>query len=100
MMYRKAFILFLGLFWFVHPCLFGQEQMIADSLARIYNADTVKGRAKFELLVDLSFNEITDLKKSIQYAEELINLSQKAGNDTFLQNGYYLKGDKKRKLGQ
>ncbi|MEP7233393.1 MAG: ATP-binding protein [Ginsengibacter sp.] len=40
-----------------------------------------------------------DLGLSLKYAEELITLSQQAGNDKYLRAGYFIKGTKKRLLG-
>jgi signal transduction histidine kinase len=100
MCFRKAYSLLIGCFWFIGSSIFAQEQKIADSLARIYQQNTLTGKAKFELLVDLSFNETRDLKKGLKYAEELINLSERNRNDKYLRVGYFLKGTKKRMLGQ
>ncbi len=99
MMYRKAHILFVGCLWLLLPGGFAQQQRMADSLSHIYRQDTVSGVAKFKLLTDLSFNETRDLNKSLQYADELIRLSQQAANDTYLRAGYFLKGTKNRLQG-
>ncbi len=81
------------------PAAFAQEQKVADSLVRIYEQDTAKGTARLGLLLNLSFNEIGSYKQAIKYAEELISLSQQAGNDKYLSAGYSLKGTKERLLG-
>jgi two-component system NtrC family sensor kinase len=75
-----------------------QEQKIADSLELIYRKNTLHDTAKLELLKALSYNEM-HLKKSLQYAEELISVSQKLNNDKYLRSGYFLKGTKERMLG-
>jgi tetratricopeptide (TPR) repeat protein len=99
MFHRKACSLLIGCFWFIISAGFAQEQKIADSLARIYQQDTLTGIAKFELLTDLSFNEVKDLKKGLKYAEELISLAGKTGDNKYLRSGYFLKGNKERSLG-
>lgn len=99
MSYSKARLLLIGCICFIIGGVSGQEQKIADSLARIYQQNSVTGMAKFELLRDLSFNEIKDLKKGLKYAEELISLSKQSGNNIFLRAGYFLKGTKERLLG-
>ena len=81
-----------------HTC-FGQDQKLADSLVKIYQKDTLRGTAQFQLLVDLSFNEVRNLELALQYAEELISLSRAAGNYLYLSKGYYQKGNKKRLSG-
>jgi len=97
----KAYYLLIGFFIFTIHAVFGQEQKIADSLAKIYKenklADT--DTAKLRLLRNLSFNEVNDLKLALQYAEELIILSKKLGNNYYLHIGYFQKGNIKRLLG-
>lgn len=96
---EKAYYFLIGfLFFMIHPAS-GQDQKLADSLARIYKEDTIEGVAKLELLRNLSFNERKDLKLGLQYAEELISLSKQEGNNLYLHRGYFQKGDKKRLLG-
>lgn len=99
MIYTKAYFLLLACFWLIGHRAIAQEQKIADSLTSIYKQDTVTGIAKFELLTDLSFHEVRDLEKGLLYAEELIRLSIQAGNSKYLRVGYFLKGTKKRLLG-
>lgn len=95
----KAYYLIVGFFcispWFVSA----QDKRLADSLLSIYQKDTLKGEAKLELLRNLSFNEVTDLKLALQYAEELISLSAVEKNYLYLHRGYFQKGNKKRLLG-
>ena len=40
----------------------GQDQRIADSLAKIYSEGNVDDTARLELLRNLSFNEVNDLE--------------------------------------
>src|SRR5450432_1962036 len=94
----KAF-LFLGAFYFISLEGFCQDQKVADSLTRIYQQGNVSDTAKLELLRRLSFNEVRDLRLSLKYAEELISLSAKLGNDSYLTKGYFQKGNKQRLLG-
>ncbi len=77
-----------------------QEQKIADSLTLIYRQNNTADTDKLALLYNLSFNEIRDLKKAIQYGEELISLALKTGNKKYLRPGYYVLGTKKRLLSQ
>jgi signal transduction histidine kinase len=98
MFYRRAFFLLSSFICFTN-LIFAQDQKIADSLSRIYNQKALPDTAKFELLTDLSFNEISDLKKGVQYAEELIRIAEQNGNDGYLRVGYFLKGNKQRLLG-
>src|SRR5688572_22419393 len=99
MFYNKACALLIACTHFLISGILSQEQRIADSLSYIYQQNTLTDTAKFELLTDLSFNEVKDLKKSLKYADELISLSQQAGNNKYLRIGYFLKGNKERLLG-
>lgn len=96
---RKAYYVLVGFFCFFASHAFAQDQRVADSLARIYKADTAKGINKLELLRNLSFNELNDLQLALQYAEELIKLSGRQGNYLYLHRGYFQKGNKKKLLG-
>ena len=58
-----------------------------------------EGEARLELLRNLSFNELNDYKIGLQYAEELIRLSEEDGNYEYLSQGYYQKGSTKSLLG-
>ncbi|HEU4632482.1 MAG TPA: adenylate/guanylate cyclase domain-containing protein [Flavisolibacter sp.] len=94
----KAYYFLIGFFCLVASA-FCQDQKIADSLTKIYNADTVVGTAKLELLRNLSFNEVKDLKLALRYAEELIRMAQQQGDNLYLYRGYLQKGNKKRLFG-
>src|SRR5689334_10618502 len=99
MVNKKFYFLLIVCFWFISN-ISAQEQKIADSLAPIYQQNTMPDTAKLELLRSLSFNEINDFKKGLKYAEELISLSKRMGNKTYLRVGYFLKGTKERFLGK
>jgi signal transduction histidine kinase len=99
MFYRKVYSLLIGCLWFIIPTIFAQDQAIADSLALEYRKAT-NDSLKLELLTGMSYNETRDLKKGLVYAEELISLSKKLGNSTYLRRGYFLKGTKKRATGE
>lgn len=96
---RKACLLFAGFLYFFSCHLLGQDQRIADSLFTIYQADSLEGVDKLELLRSLSFNESADYQKALEYAEELINLSKPVGNYFYLSQGYFHRGNVKRLLG-
>lgn len=96
---KKAYCLFFYCFSFLIFDVLGQDQKIADSLARIYKQNRLTDTQKCELLTDLSFHETRDLSKGLQYTEELITLAQQNRSDKYLRMGYFLKGNKKRLLG-
>lgn len=96
----KAYYLLISfLFYFIQYAT-AQDQKIADSLAKIYRSNIIKeDTVKLELLRNLAFNEVKDLKLALQYAEELIKLSELKHSDLYLHRGYFQKGNKKRLLG-
>lgn len=97
--YKVSFKVSFFLFFF-HFITFAQEQKVADSLAKIYNnGKFLNNSEKLELLRNLSFNEVSDIKKSLKYAEELIKLSKLENNYLYLHRGYFQKGNKYRLLG-
>ena len=99
MSYKKVFLLFFGCFLFSIPKVFAQDQKIADSLFLIYQQQPLSDTAKLKLLRNLSFNEVRDLKKGLEYAEALIRLSEQISNNKYMRMGYFLKGTKQRLLG-
>ncbi len=89
---RKAYYLLIGLFCLNIIVALGQDQKLADSLLLRYQADTVQGRDKLELLKDLSFHYSDDRNISLKFANELIELSEIVKNDTFSSIGYLRRG--------
>ena len=77
----------------------GQSQKVADSLTEIYKEGALRDTAQLELLRNLAFNEVHDLKLALHYAEELIQQSTLLKNDLYLYRGYFQKGNKKKLLG-
>lgn len=96
---KKKYYLLIAISWLFNSVAFAQEQKIADSLSRIYLQGALKDTPRLNLLLNLSFNEVKDLQQGLKYSEELITLAQKAGNDKYLRAGYFIKGTKKRLLG-
>ncbi len=95
----KRILCLVGLLCTINLNALAQEQKVADSLAKIYHDGKLPDTAKLELLRQLSFNEVSDLNKSLFYAEELIKLAAKEGDDKYLFHGYFQKGNKERILG-
>ena len=96
---RTVFYFLIGFFCFFTNSALAQDQRIADSLAKVYNFDTLQGLAKLELLDKLSFHEINDFNQKLKYAEELILLARHYKNHEYLYHGYYRKGDAKQFMG-
>jgi signal transduction histidine kinase len=92
---RKACFIITGFFYFIIHSVSGQDQKLADSLARIYQNSQLADTARMELLRKLAYNEVRDLKLGLKYADELISLSAQKGNDLYLFRGYQNKGNKK-----
>ncbi len=96
---QKACQILIGFFCLMTLAASAQDQKLADSLHKIYKADTTEGIARLELLRNLSFNEVNDLNLALKYAEELIKFSTKEGNYLYMHRGYLQKGNKKRLMG-
>src|ERR1044071_6024140 len=96
---EKACYLITGFFCFILNSISGQDQKIADSLSLIYKNNDLKGDARLELLRQLAYNQVTDLKRGIEYADELISLANQEKNNLYLYRGYFIKGTKEQFLG-
>ena len=94
-----AYYLVIGFFHLMPFSISAQDQKIADSLVKIYTADTLRGEAQLELLTELSFNEVNNYQQSLQYAETLIKLSEDQENYFYVAQGYFQKGSVERLLG-
>ncbi len=99
MLLRRQVFLILIAFLHLTFSVSAQDQKVADSLAVIYSKGSLTDTQLFELLLDLSFNEVRDLQLSLRYAEELIDIASLTGNDLYMHSGYFQKGNKKRLLG-
>ncbi|WP_240723475.1 adenylate/guanylate cyclase domain-containing protein [Flavobacterium sp. GT3P67] len=66
---------------------------------KIYQKGNIENFEKLELLRNLSFNEVNNLRLSLRYAEELIVLSKLENNNLYLHRGYFQKGNKLRLIG-
>jgi class 3 adenylate cyclase len=96
---KRLVILLTSSLCFFFFNIFAQDQKLADSLALIYAQENFSDEEKLELLRNLSFNEMRDFSLGIRYAEELIVLAEKLGNDLYLYRGYLQKGNKIRYQG-
>ncbi len=95
----KVCFLLINFLCLIFPVVYSQDQKVADSLKIIYNEGMLNDTVRLELLRQLSFHEVKDLNLSLKYAEELINLALKTGNNKYLHSGYFQKGNKKRLFG-
>jgi len=96
---RKSYVSLVILLCLSVPLVYGQDQKVADSLKIIYNKGMLNDTERLDILRQLSFNEVKDLNLSLNYAEELIKLAIKTGDQAALHSGYFQKGNKKRLSG-
>lgn len=94
---RKA--LFTWVFLCFYQVCVSQNQLAADSLRSLYLKEGSDSK-KIELLKELAFQEVNDLELGLQYAEELIKLSESANNRITESTGWLQKGNKLWNLGQ
>ncbi|MEN8798803.1 MAG: adenylate/guanylate cyclase domain-containing protein [Flavobacteriaceae bacterium] len=95
----KACFLLIGFYFFVDHSINAQDLRVADSLRSIYQADTLQGKARLDLLKNLSFNEVNDYNLSLKYADELIDLARQDNNMYYLAHGYIRKGNAEKLMG-
>lgn len=95
----KKVCFLIGFFLIIGQIARTQDQRFADSLVDIYLSDSLIGKAKMELLRKLSFNEVNDYSKRLNYAEELILLASQYNNNEYLYHGYFQKGNSNQFLG-
>jgi len=96
---RKGYVSLAIMLWLSVALVSSQDQKVADSLKIIYNEGMLSEKERLDVLRQLSFNEVKDLNLSLNYAEELINLARKTGDQAALHGGYFQKGNKKRLSG-
>lgn len=96
---KKAYFILISFLLFSQVGALGQDQKLADSLAKIYQNNTVHDSAKLDVLLKLSFHEVNDLKLALAYSEELIKLARQQKNILYLHRGYLQRGNKQRLLG-
>ncbi|ELR68920.1 hypothetical protein C900_05613 [Fulvivirga imtechensis AK7] len=86
----KAYFL-IG-FYFISPCLFSQNQKVADSLIAVFQTQQLELNQKFEVLRGIAANHINpDI--GLQYANKLISLSEKEEEFVWLYRGYLQQGN-------
>lgn len=98
--YSKLYLPIAFFFLFFSAVSAQEDQGKADSLKQLYLNNDKAGKEKLQLLSDLSFHENKDLKKAIEYADELIKLAGQMNDLSYQRIGYFNKGTKKRKLGE
>lgn len=94
----KAYFI-IGFLCFFIISAFGQDQKVADKLKEIYEENTLSGIERIELLQKLGFNELNDLDAAIKYSNELIELAKEMDTALFIYEGYIIKGNAYRLLG-
>lgn len=96
--FREQIWLLLFLLLFVNTT-YGQDQRVADSLTKVYEAGQLSGEAQLDLLENLAFHERQDFQRALQYANELIDLSNRLENKLYLYRGYMRQGAVYLKMG-
>ncbi len=77
---------------------FAQNQIVADSLIRLYNSGSYQ-MDELDLLVDIAANE-TDPTKSLQFSEAIINKASRDSSYLYLYYGYLNKGNALQTIGK
>ena len=95
----RAYYFLIGFFCIFINVIWSQDQRVADSISLIYIEGNLAANAKIELLIKLAFNERNDRLKALKYADELIALCYEEEDYKSLSNGYLIKGNIHRQLG-
>jgi hypothetical protein len=75
---KKEICFLLTILLFISHCVSNaQDQRFADSLRKIYLHTDEQDTFRLELLRNLAFNEVSDYKIALNYADELIALAEK-----------------------
>lgn len=91
-------ICFLLMLVFAGSFSFAQNQMVADSLIRLYNSGSYQ-MDELELLSEIASNE-TGAEKSLQYAEAIIKKAARDSLNVHLYLGYLHKGNALQTMGK
>ena len=103
-LFKKKTCLLVGFFCFFAVGIYGQNQIIADSLESIYNSGRFEEKDRLQILYNLA-KDNADLEKSLQYSNELL-IRAKATDSTkriigaYMEQGsaFRLKGDLSKAL--
>ena len=90
----KNLLYIVGFFCFYFHLLSAQDQRVADSIVLIYDENNHLGIEKLKLLKELAKNEINDLNKALEYADQLIEQSKGLQDNNYLYEGHLYKGYK------
>ncbi|WP_297765239.1 adenylate/guanylate cyclase domain-containing protein [uncultured Muriicola sp.] len=94
----------MGFFCFFASGIYGQNQIIADSLETIYNSGNFEEKDRLQILFNLAKHH-ADIQKSLQYSNELLIRAKEADSTeriigAYMEKGsaYRLKGDLSKAL--
>lgn len=93
----KAYLI-MGFVFMFYPQMYGQNQMLADSLESVYLQKEFKEENHLPLLLSLSQSQ-TIIDKRLKYIEELMSLSQELDSTFYLHKAYLEKGNALTKKG-
>ncbi len=88
--YKKVYYL-LGFFFLFCIGLFGQNQIVVDSLEMVYLSGNFEEEDRLELLRQLA-EDHADPQKVLTYSLELIELAKESGSSYYLYKGFLQKG--------
>ena len=85
-------LLMLGFLFVSGFGLFGQDQVLADSLDLVYTSGKFEEKDRLQLLSDLAFNH-QNPEKALLYSEELLARAQAVDSNGFIISGFIHKGN-------
>ncbi|MCP4978786.1 MAG: tetratricopeptide repeat protein [Maribacter sp.] len=84
---RRKVLLALGFLFVTGFILYGQDQVLADSLELVYTSGEFEEKDRLQLLNDLAFNH-QNPEKSLQYSEALLSRAQAVDSIRFIISGF------------
>jgi class 3 adenylate cyclase len=97
-LFKKKACLTLGFFYIFCSAMYGQNQVIADSLESIYNSGRYVEKDQLQLLYDLAKYH-ADPEKSLKYSNELLRKAQVLDSSNRIIGAYIQKGSALRLKG-
>jgi len=88
----------VGFFCFFTAGIYGQNQIVADSLESIYNSGNFEEKDRLQILYNLA-KDHADIEKSLEYSNELLIRAKAADSTKRIIGAYMEKGSAFRKKG-
>jgi len=90
--FKKKVCLILGFFCFFASSIYGQNQVIADSLESIYNSERYEEKNRLQLLYDLAKYH-SNPEETLKYSNELLRRATAVDSTKRIIGAYQERGE-------